>query len=278
MPNCLRSCAYFAACSRRRGARPSHLRADADAAFVQRLDGDLVALADFAEHVRFRHAAVFENQLAGGRRADAELVFLLADGEAGEVALDEERGDAVVAGLGIDGGEDDEESGFVAVGDPQLAAVEDVVAAFGVGAGRQRERVAAGAGFGERVGADGVGCHARQVALLLLVVAPAQQRVDDERVLHVDEDADGGVDARQLFDGEDRVEERAAGAAVLLGNLDAHQAELEELVKQVFVEDALFVHLLDQRPDFLVGKLADVVAKHDFVFGEGGQRRRRREL
>ena len=32
-----------------------HLRADADASFVQRLDGDLVALADGAEHV-FRRA------------------------------------------------------------------------------------------------------------------------------------------------------------------------------------------------------------------------------
>ena len=28
----------------------------------------------------------------------------------------------------IDGGEEDEESGFLAVGDPELAAVEDVVA------------------------------------------------------------------------------------------------------------------------------------------------------
>ena len=56
-----------------------HLRADADAPFVQRLDRDLVALADLAEHVRARHAAVVEQQLAGAARADAELVFLLAD-------------------------------------------------------------------------------------------------------------------------------------------------------------------------------------------------------
>ena len=42
-----------------------HLRADADAPLVERLDGDLVALADLAEHVLLRHAAVFEDQLAG---------------------------------------------------------------------------------------------------------------------------------------------------------------------------------------------------------------------
>ena len=56
-----------------------HLRADGDAAFVQSLDRDLVALADFAEHVGGGDAAVVENQLASGRRANAELVFLLAD-------------------------------------------------------------------------------------------------------------------------------------------------------------------------------------------------------
>ena len=78
-----------------------HLRADADASLVQRFDRDLVALADLAEHVRARHAAVLEQQLAGAARADAELVFLLADAEPGAAALDEERGDAAIAGVGI---------------------------------------------------------------------------------------------------------------------------------------------------------------------------------
>ena len=133
--------------------QPDHLRADADAAFVQRLDGDLVSLADFAQHILLRHAAVFENQLAGGRGADAQLVFLLADGESGEIFLDHEGGDAFVSGRGIDGGEEDEDAGFLAVGDPELAAVENVVAALEFRAGLQRECVGAGAGFAERVGA-----------------------------------------------------------------------------------------------------------------------------
>jgi hypothetical protein len=86
---------------RARPARADHLRADADAPFVQRLDGDLVALADLAEHVGARHAAILEQQLARAAGADAELVFLLADGEAGKAALDEKRGDAAIAGVGI---------------------------------------------------------------------------------------------------------------------------------------------------------------------------------
>ena len=111
-----------------------------------------------------------------------------------------------------------------------------------------------------------------RIALLLFFIAPAQQRVVDQRVLHVDDDAGGSVHARQFLDRQNRFEELGAASAVLLGNLDAHQAELEEIVDEIFVEDALLVHLLDQRTNLLVGKLADVVAEKNFVFGERGQR------
>ena len=124
-----------------------HLRADADASFVQRLDRDLVALADLAEHVRARHAAVLEQQLARAARADAELVFLLADREPGEAALDEKRGDAAVAGVGIDVGEDDEEVRLrCALVIQSLRPVSDPVVAALDRARRQRERVAARSG------------------------------------------------------------------------------------------------------------------------------------
>ena len=68
----------------RAAGQADHLRADPDAAFVQRLDGDLVALADLAEHVCLRHAAVVQDQLAGGRGAEAQLVLFLADLETRE--------------------------------------------------------------------------------------------------------------------------------------------------------------------------------------------------
>ena len=56
-------------------------------------------------------------------------------------------------------------------------------------------------------------------------------------------------------------------------DLDAHQAELEEFLDEVLVEDARLIHLFDVRTDALVGELADVVAEKNLVFGEGGQRR-----
>src|SRR4029079_16703450 len=80
-----------------------HLRADANPSFVERFDGRLVPLADVAEHVRLRHAAVLENQLARAAGANPELVLLLADRESRETAFDDERGDAAIARLGVDG-------------------------------------------------------------------------------------------------------------------------------------------------------------------------------
>src|SRR5690606_31797676 len=62
-----------------------HLAADADAPLVERLDRHLVAAADLAEHPVARHAHALEDQLAGARGADAELVLLARDREAGLV-------------------------------------------------------------------------------------------------------------------------------------------------------------------------------------------------
>src|SRR5438105_7275948 len=118
-----------------------HLRADADAPFVQRLDRDLVAFADLAEDVRARDAALVEQQLAGAARADTELVLFFADGEPFDAALDEKRSDAAITGLRIHIREDDEEAGLVAVGDPQLASGDHPLAVALLRARRHRERV-----------------------------------------------------------------------------------------------------------------------------------------
>ena len=142
------------------GVRPcalgeaEHLRADADAAFVEGLDGDLVAFAGLAEHVLGRDVAILEDDLAGRGGANAELVFFLADGKSDGVFFDEEGGDAFVSGRGVEGREDDEHASFAGVGDPQLLAVEDVAVGAFFGPGLQGEGVGAGGGLAERVGAD----------------------------------------------------------------------------------------------------------------------------
>ena len=194
------------------------------------------------------------------------LSSFLPTRETGEAALDEKRRDAAIAGLGIDVGEDDEEVGFVGVRDPELAAGQQPVVAVPDGSRRQRERVAARAGFGQGVRADDSGRQLRQVAGFCTLSLPHRsRRVDDERVLNVDEHANGGIDARQCLDRQHGMKEARAGAAERLGDLDAHDAEVEELVDQVRGIARLFVHLPDEGADLAVGELVHAVAEQSFI-------------
>ncbi len=47
---------------------------------------------------------------------------------------------------------------------------------------------------------------------------------------------------------------------------------MEELLNQFRVENALFIHLANLRPQGLVSELANVVAKEEFVFRQRQQR------
>src|SRR4029453_15811115 len=133
-------------------SQTNHLRPDPDSALVERLDRHLVTLADFAQHVTARYAALLENQLARAARADAEFVFLSATAEAGHSSLAEKRGDAAVSRGGVGGGEDDEYVGFVGARDPELSARQHPFFPVPDGSRGQRKRIAARPGFPKGVG------------------------------------------------------------------------------------------------------------------------------
>ena len=244
-----------------------HLGADADPSFVQRLDGDLVALACLPQDVFLRHAAVFEDQLARGRRADAELVLLLPHREAGEVALDEERGDPLVTGVGVSVGEDDEDSGLEGVGDPQFLPGQRPVIALLLGAAGEGESVRSRSCLRQRVRADGVARQHRQVFRLLVLVAPAEDGVVDQCVLHVDQHAAGSVDVRQLLHHQRGIEKRGAGAAPLIRHFDGHDAQLEEVVDEGLVHDRVVVHAVNEGADLFHGEVAHALLEHLLFFG-----------
>ncbi len=69
------------------------------------------------------------------------------------------------------------------------------------------------------------------------------------------------------------MEEARAGAAVRLGDLDAHDAQAEQVVDEVAGHLRVLVHLPDQRANALIGEFEDAVAKELFVFREDGERR-----
>jgi len=120
----------------------------------------------------------------------------------------------------------------------------------------------------QRVGANRVGADARKIRRLLFVGAVVQQRVVEQRVLHVDEYADGGICPRDFLHQQDGQQEITPGAAKRLGNLDAHHTHLEQALQQVGIVGVILIHFSRAWRDLARGELAHGVAHHLFVFGQ----------
>jgi hypothetical protein len=111
--------------------------------------------------------------------------------------------------------------------------------------------------------------------LLLAVSAPAEQGVDDERVVYIDQHTDGWIDFRQRLDRQDGVKEAGTTTTERVRDLDAHDAEVEQLLDEAFRDACPVIHLADQRSHLTAGKVAHGVTEEPFVRCELGQRRRR---
>ena len=71
------------------------------------------------------------------------------------------------------------------------------------------------------------------------------------------------------------MEEPGAAAAEFLRDLDAHHAELEELLDEAGRNLRALVHLAAERADLAIRELIHAVAKQAFVFGQARQGRLR---
>ena len=180
----------------------------------------------------------------------------------------EKRRDAFIAQRGIHGGEQEKEARFGRVGDPQLAPGEPVAIAIFNRARGQSERVRAGAGFGKRITRHRVFRRARQPAALLFVIAPAQDRVVEQRVLNIHDHRRRRIHAGQFLDRQNGLEERAALAAEFLGDFDGHQAQLEEFLQQVLAKDARIVHGAHVRGQAFARKTAHGSLEQSFLFAQ----------
>ena len=136
-----------------------------------------------------------------------------------------------------------------------------------------RERVASRPCLGERIGADRAACEPRKVLFLQVGRRVANQRIDYQCVLDVDEDGNRGVDPRQRFNRQHRVEEPGAGASLRFGDLDGHHAKLEQLVDELARNLCLLIHLPHAGTDLAVRKVVHAVPEQRLVFPEGGQSR-----
>lgn len=249
--------------------QPCHLRCNTNATLVQQPNRILVPMALLAQQILGRNLNVIEVDNARTARLDTQLLFLLRNAEALGPLLDDEGGDALVLLLGGEVGKDDEEIGLHGVGDPHLAAA-DLVAArrCAGGLGGQGEGVGARHGLRQAEGADGGAGQLGQVLLLDGLGAPLEDGRVDQRVVHVAHDADAGVDARKLLNCDDGRGEVHPAAAVLLGDLNAHQPLLEQLLHHGRVHGFGLVHLAGLRQDDFGRELGDRLAHHGFRLGE----------
>ncbi|GMT03256.1 hypothetical protein PENTCL1PPCAC_25430, partial [Pristionchus entomophagus] len=245
-----------------------HLCADADTAGVEALDRVFVALAVLAQDSALVHAHSVKVDRARRGGADAQFVLLLADGDALGVAVDEEARDAAVALLRFGIGEHEEEGGVAGVSDPQFAAVDHKVVAVLQGRGLEREGIRSRARLRQAEGTHPVLADPREVLLLLLLGAELEDERRDQRVLHVHEHGDGGIDLGELLNHENSVEEGALGTLVLLGHLDAHEPVGEDALDDAVVEGGRLVHRADQRLDHVVREALHGVSQRQFVLAQ----------
>ena len=244
-----------------------HARAQLEAPDVEDVERDLVALADLAQQVLFRDDRVLQDERPGGGALDARLLLLGAQAHAGRALVDDERGEVLAVHLR----ERDVDVGEAGVREPHLLAVQDPARAVGREdrPGLRVHGVRGGARLRERVGADPLAGHELGQVLLLLL---GRAEVDDGQradagVAHVG-DGEAAV-ARRRLRGDAAGDLVEAHAAVLLGDLDAQQAQLarlrEQLARGLVLEGQ---DLRDARDHLVLHERGRRLADHALLFAE----------
>ena len=140
---------------------------------------------------------------------------------------------------------------------------------LGVGARDHRAGVAAAPRLGQRERRELVALgERRHEPLDLLVRAVREDRQRARAGVHGDGDPDAGVSPRELLEHQDVAEEVGAGATDLVGDADAHQAELAELGEHVPGKDVLAIPLRRPRGDDVVGEARGELADLALLVGE----------
>jgi hypothetical protein len=251
--------------------RAEAVGAQRQAAAVEGRHRDLEAVADGAEAIGIGHAHLVEMDLDGAAAALAHLVLGLARTETGHLLLDDEgRDPAPRAELPIVGGEDHDQVGHIAVGDPDLGAVEDPVLALACRGRAHGPGVAAAVGLGQGVAGELLAfAHRRQPALLLLVGAIEQDRVATDRHVPTGPDRRREATARDLLHEDAQTHLAHAAPAELLGEVHAKHAHFLEPFGHRVRDLLLVIDLRGERLQLALTPIANGLAQHLLLFGEG---------
>ena len=222
-PNCRRLAAYFADSPMAVLQPPVHIAPSFKRPKLSTLKATLWPLPISPEQVGGRHRHVLQDDRRRRRAVQAQLVFLLPAGDAAKRAFDDEGGEVLAVHLG----EDDDDVGKAAVGDPHLLARQrEAAIGLACGPGPGPQRVGTRPRFAERISANQLARHqSRQVPLLLVVGAEHQDWQDAEIGLR----AVGRAKRRRaghVLGDDQRRDLVELDPAVRLGHVDAQQAKL----------------------------------------------------
>ena len=192
------------------------------------------------------------------------------------VLLHDESGDllhgaaALVGDLAGDG-DDDEGISHVAVGDEALGAVQDVVLAGLIqhGGGLLALGVGAGAGLGQAESADLLaGAQVGQILHLLLLGAVLKNGSSAQGGVGGNDNSGGAADLCQLLHAHCIGQHIGAGAAVLLGEVNAHHTQLRHLLDGFHGEALFLVDLSGQGLYFVLCKFAVHLANEQLFLSQ----------
>ena len=203
------------------------------------------------------------------RSANAQLVFLRTQLEPRHVALHNQGVDAAVSFFRVGLGDHEVRGCAVAVGDPILGAVQEVVVAHVHGGCALRSGVGSRFRFGEAKRPDffprGEG---HEVLLFLGFGAEFLQAVTNQRVVDAHADAGGRVDFADFFHGQHVAHRVHARPSVFGVHHHAHEAQLAQLADFVGGEPLFVVAFNDAGLEDVLCKVSCGVTHCKLFFGE----------
>ena len=174
-----------------------------------------------------------------------------------------------MAKLWVGLGEDQRQLGVVGHRDEHLGAVDHPPGVGLARAGALVGRVGAGVGLGQAEAAEPFpGAELRQVVLLLLLGAPAQDGRAHQRGLHRDHGAHRRVAAPDLLDDQPVGQVVEPGATVLAGDDRPQVTLVGDLGDQLEVEVLVAIVLAGALDDLVVGEGAGGLADQPLLVGE----------
>ena len=184
-------------------------------------------------------------------------------------ARDDERGEPALARAFVGRREDDDPGRVPRVRDEHLRAVDDVLVAVALSSRLDARDVGAGVRLGERERAEERLFEQRRQPLLLLLVGAGEQDRRRPECVGDERDRDPRTAPGELLADQDPVEDREAGPAELLRDVDVHQAELVRLRDHVRRVRLMLVVLGGDRADLLLGELVRQRAQVALLVGQG---------